>query len=293
LNKKRCRRSLVGEPIETVHSFHSLSDVDKVEHDEVRVPVVVERSTVGGMGHDRVDSVGPGAVESVRDEDTTADGEDVGVEVVVDQTELLGRCEGASGSVDFAAEFAVSWIVFVLPDHLELGKDEVDGGLGTSLGAFVQEHDDPFARFDHLSECRPVIARHHRLGRNVRHVREAGLVEDGLPHFLDRQVFRVCENKGEDVVGVPVEEVLDSVQVSFDCSTIEKTAGGVAEVKFSVVHMRLSLQHPYAECQLSVNFDLLGSCQSKRVSAERKRVVRPEERHIAIFTLTQFCMAIT
>jgi len=44
----------VGEPIETVHSFHSLSDVDKVEHDEVRVPVVVERSTVGGMGQNTI-----------------------------------------------------------------------------------------------------------------------------------------------------------------------------------------------------------------------------------------------
>jgi hypothetical protein len=74
------------------------------------------KARVGLEKNVRVDSVGLGAVQSVRDEDTAADGEDIGVEIVVDQAELLGRCEGPSGSVDFAAELGVCWIVFVFPE---------------------------------------------------------------------------------------------------------------------------------------------------------------------------------
>jgi hypothetical protein len=64
----------------------------------------------------RVDSIGLGAIQVVRDEDTTANGKDIGVEVVVDQVELLGRCEGPSSSVDFAAELGCCWIIFVFPE---------------------------------------------------------------------------------------------------------------------------------------------------------------------------------
>ena len=46
------------------------------------------------MKNVRVDSVGLGVVQAVSDEDAAADGKDVGVKVVVDKVELLGRCQG-------------------------------------------------------------------------------------------------------------------------------------------------------------------------------------------------------
>jgi hypothetical protein len=63
----------------------------------------------------RVNSVGLGGVQPVGDEDTSANGEDVDVEVVVDQVELLAGCERACGSVDFTRELAIRRIVFVFP----------------------------------------------------------------------------------------------------------------------------------------------------------------------------------
>ena len=69
----------------------------------------------GGNFNVRVNPVGPGAVQPVGDEDTSANGQDVEVEVVVDQVELLTRCERASGSVNFTGELVVCRVVFVFP----------------------------------------------------------------------------------------------------------------------------------------------------------------------------------
>ena len=65
----------------------------------------------------RIDAVGPWAIQTVWEFDTTSDGHEVDVEVMVHQVELLGRGERTRSAVDFAGEVNVIGIVCVFP-HL-------------------------------------------------------------------------------------------------------------------------------------------------------------------------------
>jgi hypothetical protein len=128
----------VADPVQAVNSSESLPDIDVVKHHKVRVAVLDEGGAVRGVlqdpakreintkamhkwcfGNSRANTVGAGAVQPVRDKDATADREDVGVEVVVDQAELLAGGERAGGAIDFAGERLVGRVVCVLP-HLQI-----------------------------------------------------------------------------------------------------------------------------------------------------------------------------
>ena len=79
----------------------------------IELPNINERSKENNV---RVDTVRLGAVQPVGDEDTPADREDVGVQVVVDQAQLLAWRERTCGAVDFAREGGVGGVVDVFPD---------------------------------------------------------------------------------------------------------------------------------------------------------------------------------
>lgn len=127
-----------ADPIEAVDRVHALPDVDEVEHHEVRVAVLHERRAVGRVLQNpaafdlsdsqstyivfmqrrdlRLRSVSPWALYPVRQKNPVANGQDVHVEVVVDQIELLARRERARRAVDLARELRVGGIECVLPD---------------------------------------------------------------------------------------------------------------------------------------------------------------------------------
>jgi hypothetical protein len=65
-----------------------------------------------------MDAVSSWAIQAIRKPDSTSDGHEVKIKVVVYQVELLGRSERTRSAVDFAGEFTVSGIVFVFP-HLK------------------------------------------------------------------------------------------------------------------------------------------------------------------------------
>jgi len=125
-----------------------------------------------------MDAVGPWAIQTVRKSDTTSDGHEVHIEVVVHQVELLGRGKRTRSAVDFAGEFTVSGIEFVFPHHSELWEQIRNRFF---LSSFVHENNKTFFRIQHLSQRWPVLAHHWGLRRNISHVRKASPVENRLP----------------------------------------------------------------------------------------------------------------
>ena len=76
-----------------------------------------------------MDAVGPWGTETVWNSETTSDGHEVDIEILVYQAKLLGRGKRTRSAVDFAGEFMISGIVFIFPHLKKMCTSSVKKGI--------------------------------------------------------------------------------------------------------------------------------------------------------------------
>jgi len=86
---------------------------------------------------------------------------------MVDEVLVLVSGQWSANAVDAARKVLVRGVKWILPDHVELRKYEVNDASVASVGTSVEEHHDSLALINQLAETGPIVAPNRSRRRNI------------------------------------------------------------------------------------------------------------------------------